>query len=225
MRRRADVKMPSKGQAIGFPNEALGTSFDAVRAPESEAVLQLRRLAVFQRDLNAALDLLNFAGDTPAPSENQTGMSRTIQEGLYDAALVLLVRCFEPTSGLRTQPLSIKKVFSPPERVKFKKLLTIRNKIVAHDEQLFGSVNVLIARQIDMSLQAIATMITGVTFFAMKERRDIKPLVKSAIVWTENATSPLRAKISREYDALPFGDRMALQPFAEHYKEVVFTQS
>ena len=222
IRTRFDIDRKHIFAPFGFGLENDGVKFDLVQIHESEPITKLRRLAIFQRDLGATLQLLDFAGTDPVPNESTDGISRTVQDGLYDSALVLFMRCFEPTQGLRTQPLNAKRIFTPLDRAKFKKLGVIRNKIVAHDEQLFGTVNVLIARRPDLTAGAIATWISGVSFFAMEESKYLKDLAQVAFDWIDKEASHLKARIIREYEALSPEARAALQPFTQYFTEIPF---
>jgi hypothetical protein len=219
MRGRFKLKRKDALQPLRYTVQTGDGVCDLIRISDSEAAEKLRRLAVFQKDLSIALLLLKFARENSAFGEGADEGSQTMQESLYDAALIAFLRCFESTAGVRVQPLSPKKIFVPVDRVKFKKLVAIRNKIVAHDEQIFGSVEVFVGRKIDFHAAGTATMVTSVTFFGMHEATSFEDLVKTAFSWTEKEADHLKAKIIEQYEALPLETRMALQPFVQKFEE------
>jgi hypothetical protein len=92
-----------------------------------------------------------------------------------------------------------------------KKLIVIRNKIVAHDEQLFGSAHAFVGRRADLSAEGVLTAVSIPTFFAMGESEGFEDLVKTAVDWIEKQSNHLREKIVKEFNALPPGQRAAFE--------------
>jgi hypothetical protein len=161
---------------------------------------ELRRLAAFDWDIRRALDWLAAA----------QSMQGTARDGLYSAALISFVRCFEkPERAGRDQrrPLSQKLIFDRSLRPKFEDLVFVRNKLVAHDEQLYGFLAPGVVRGPD--LRALDTVIVkgSVVLSAMPQAEHLKSLATVTYDWLKEEQERLRCIATDEFNALSMEER------------------
>ena len=144
----------------------------------SPAAEELRRLYLFQADLNLASQWIS--------ASDQFDQHDMIREALALASLVRFCSCFESTSGHRRRPLRGKDIFSAGDRVTLHSLKTLRNKVVVHDDQLYPNHTPWAA--IDAAGKAIEVGIlaANVPFFGMIEYEQLKSLVLIAFAWVQS---------------------------------------
>lgn len=109
-----------------------------------------------------------------------------VKQGLAVAALVTFCGCFNSTSGLRRQPLNASRIFDLEDRTKLTKLQWIRNKMAAHDENLYPSS--FSAAIVDNDARAIDTVVmTGwISLDQLPEFSEMARLTAAAQAWVEN---------------------------------------
>ncbi|WP_156964519.1 hypothetical protein [Methylocapsa aurea] len=183
----------------GYPADA------TVHGVDGKLSNELKRLSVFGADLLRALNWLDLA--TKSNSPNPT------EEALDESALLAFCRCFESTNGHRLKPLKSKQVFNPDQRAKFERLKLIRNRVVAHDEQLFGGVFVLVVRSVGLTALDVLSLNLSTSFTDFPEKGFLRELVGVACHWVELERTRVMNELKKEFDAKPVEFRAAAPPF------------
>jgi len=182
----------------GYPD---GAAVHGIAGPLPD---EIKRLMVFAADLRKALEWLT---NQPVPGEGK--LPEAIAEAMDEAALLAFCRCFESTAGVRLRPLKAKKIFNADQRASFDRLRTIRNKVVAHDEQLTGALVPLMVKSKEFhALDALCIYLTA-PFSAFTERANLLELVQIAHDWVEAECNRIFDRITTEFDALPLEVRAA----------------
>lgn len=183
----------------------LGATAHSIVGPDAEG---FRRMVVFGTDLVSARDWLNAlsqAGVEQAPTH--------IDQALYEAALVGFCRCFDSTAGLRARPLNPRRIFSPEQRQQFETMRTMRNRVVAHDEQLASATIAMVIKNAHhVAIEAVATNLS-VSFSGFSDSRFLRPLIDTALGWVEHERDRLARVIVDAFNALPLEVRAAAPAF------------
>lgn len=107
-----------------------------------------------------------------------------ISEALAMAAIVRFCACFERGGGHRERPLK-QKILTPEGRVTFRKLLLIRNKMVAHDEGLFPMDKTLLVLDADAIPHSKLGVSAWFNLFDLPEVKEMHELVGMALTWVD----------------------------------------
>jgi hypothetical protein len=108
---------------------------------------------------------------------------------------------------IRGRPLSRKLIFDRSLRPKFEDLVFVRNKLVAHDEQLYGFLAPGVVRGPD--LRALDTVIVkgSVVLSAMPQAEHLKKLATVTYDWLKEEQERLRCIATDEFNALSMEER------------------
>ncbi len=156
----------------GYPEGA------TVHGIEGPAAKELRRLAVFRGELQSVVRWLSLIpGDVPQDASNQAFAF----VGLADAALLGFCRCFDLDHALK--PLKKKKMLSLDQRDELERLQNIRNKLVAHDNQLFNGVFSLIVRSTDLTAIEAVSINLVTPFVVHSELKALRTLSQFVLDW------------------------------------------
>ena len=182
-----------------------GSTMHEVGGPEAD---ELRRMAVFSSDLQAARQWL----DSLSVSVQQ--VPTTTDRALCNAALIAFCCCFESTSGLRRKPLNSKKVFAGEQRQQLERLITIRNQMVAHDEQFASHTAVLVVKSADHIASETLTYHLSFSLVAMNERKILNNLVDVALKWVRIKIDKLSKEITTAFNKLPLDQRSGFPAYS-----------
>jgi len=186
----------------GYPNGA------AVHGIEGQNATELRRLSVFMADLHKVVDWLKLIPVDPAQIRADKGL---VFEGLADAALLAFCRCFDVDHPLR--PLRQKGMLSPAQRGQLERIRAVRNKLVAHDDQLFNGTCSLIVRSKDFAAIEAVSLNLLAPFVVHSELNDLRSLSGVVQNWVKNEHERVATEIVRAYDASPLAERIKAPPF------------
>ena len=127
----------------------------------------------------------------------------SIREALAVAALVRFCGCFESTSGHRSKPLKIKKIFQLSDRQIFEALKLLRNKLVVHDEQLYPNHTPWVV--VGPAGAAIEAGVLGMGFrlVDMVESDQFLTLAQVALAWVANEFDHVSSQVVEEINSLP----------------------
>ena len=199
-------------QAVRFENGKLvldgypaGATVHGIESPEAR---ELRRLAVFMGELQMVERWLNLIPTDISP-DNSDQMFTSV--GLADAALIGFCRCFDVGHPLK--PLKQKRIFSLEQRDQLDRLKGVRNKLVAHDEQLSNGVFSLIVRSQELTAIEAVSLNLITQFGAMQELNDLRALGQCALNWVKQEHWNIASKIVQGFDAMPAAYRAAAPPF------------
>lgn len=174
-----------------------------VRGIAGPKPLELCRLVVFRGDLTNVCEWLMAA--------NAEGVPPTIHEALCAAALVKFCSCFEGTSGLRAKPLKRKNIFAPADRAIVERLRQIRNKLVAHNENLYPGEFPLIVLDSDANaIEAVALKLEA-PFSVMPEVADLSRLSAIALGWVAAEFEAIATEVVAGINAIPISERRLLR--------------
>ncbi len=186
----------------GYPE---GATVHGIDSPEAK---ELRRLAVFLGELQRVERWLSLIpNDPPKDASDQT----FVFTGLADAALLGFCRCFDLDHPLK--PLKKKKMLSPEQRDQLERLRNVRNKPVAHDNQLSNGVFSFIVRSKELTaIEAVS--VNFVTPFAVHaELETLRALNQFVLSWVKQEHWNVASKIVQGFDAMPVACRAAAPPF------------
>ncbi|WOJ89675.1 hypothetical protein RZS28_18135 [Methylocapsa polymorpha] len=185
----------------GYPD---GATVHGIDSPEAK---ELRRLAVFMGELQIVERWLSLIpSDAPQDTSDQT----FVFAGLADAALLAFCRCFDLNHALR--PLK-KKMLSLEQRDELERLQSIRNKLVAHDDQLFNGVFSLIVRSADLTAIEAVSLNLLTPFVALPELKALRALTQFVLEWVKQEHWRVASEIVQAFDAMPAAYRAAAPPF------------
>jgi len=163
------------------------------------------RLATFARDLEQLIEWLDLSAD---------GAPQT-REAQFIAALIRFCGCFRSTSGIRQKPLSVRRIFEPQDRKIFSKIKNIRDKMAAHDEQLYASAYPLFVLDGEgKAIHTIAFMMHPIVH-SLKEGDDLLRLASIALKWVRVEFDKVSAEIVNFIDALPLARRLRIKESPE----------
>lgn len=202
------VKMEN-GQIVldGYPE---GTTFHGLTTPLAES---LKRLSVFMGELQQVEHWLRLIPE----GDPTTGDPAAISAGLADAALIGFCRCFDLNHPLK--PLKPKRVFSPEQRDQLDRLKNVRNKLVAHDEQLTHGVFTLIARSRDLTAVEAVSLSLQAPFSVLPDLARLRVLQQIALEWVRQEHWRVATEIVQAFDALPMIDRALAPHFSINVNE------
>lgn len=186
----------------GYPDGA------AVHGIEGPTAKELRRLAGFVVELQKVVDWLKAI---PAHLAHVNVEQRLVFEGLADAALIAFCRCFDFDHPLR--PLKQKGMLSIEQRDQRVRIRNVRNKLVAHDNQLFNGTFSLIVRSRDFAAIEAVSLSLVTPFVALSELDDLRSLGDVVQNWVKNEHERVATEIVRAYDASPLAERIAAPSF------------
>jgi hypothetical protein len=185
----------------GYPE---GTTFHGVDSLEAH---KLKRLVVFRSYLEQVGGWLRLM-----PSDEElNGDAGHVASALADAALVAFCKCFDV--GHKLKPLKAKKVFTPAQRDQLDRLKTIRNKLVAHDENPLNGLFTLVARSGDMRILETVSINLNVPFVFLPELQALRDLHKIALQWVADEHERVASIIVHGCNAMPLEERAAAPPF------------
>lgn len=144
-----------------------------------------------------------------------------IREGVAIAAWVRFCGCFESTAGLRAQPLQPKKIYAKADRPLIEMFRQIRNKVVAHDEQLFPSSSPLVVLDGDgFAIEAVA-MGASYPVHGFEPLGQMARLARIAAEWLEAEADRVGTEIVATINGLPFAVRQMQRDSATPF-EITF---
>jgi hypothetical protein len=185
----------------GYPDGAVVHGIEGPNAKE------LRRLSVFEAELHKVVGWLKLIPVDLA----QINMDESLVfEGLADAALLAFCRCFDSDHPLR--PLRQKGMLSLAQRDQLERIRAVRNKLVAHDEQLFNGTFSLIVRSRDFAAIEAVSLNLLTPFVALSELNDLRSLSGVVQNWVKNEHERVATEIVRTYDASPLAERVGAPP-------------
>ena len=186
----------------GYPD---GASVHGVEGPNAR---ELRRFSVFMAELEKVVHWLKLIPVDMA----QISMDQSLVfEGLADAALLAFCRCFDSDHPLR--PLKQKRMLSLAQRDQLERIRAVRNKLVAHDNQLFNGVFSVIVRSQEYAAIEAVSLNLLTPFVALSELNDLRSLSVEVLNWVKNEHERVATEIVRTYDAWPLAERVAAPPF------------
>lgn len=138
-------------------------------------------------------------------SETQVGQAFAI------ASVVKFCSCFEGSKGIRSKPLSSKKIFNAEQRALFSRLLVIRNKMAAHDDQLFPMhMPLIILDREAHALDAIAFM-GYLSLWDMPELKMLRGLTEVTQNWVRIAFDSAAENLKAAVNAMDQAERNAVK--------------
>jgi hypothetical protein len=203
---------PGKGFILdGYPEGSALTGIVGVSADE------LARLSVFGSDLKHVVGWLR-----EVQSDDERHL---IREATTIAALVKFCSCFESTSGLRQLPLKPSKIYNPSDRSLIEELRLIRNKAVAHDEQLFPANSVMVvfgpnANPIEAVCLAMRFPIHGMT-----ELSELPRLAEQALDWVGDEIERVCSEIITQMKSVSLAERRKIVEESQPYKIDIVSKS
>ena len=182
---------PGKGFILdGYPE---GSTVHGLALPEGQ---DLCRLLILYSEMRQVMSWLETAINA--------SLDGGIREGMAVAAWVRFCGCFESTAGLRAQPLQPKKIYTKADRPLIEIFRQIRNKVVAHDEQLFPSNSPLVVLNADgLAIEALA-MRASYPLHCRDQLGEMARLAKIASEWLEAEADRVGAEIVAKINGLPF---------------------
>ncbi|WP_131113398.1 hypothetical protein [Lichenihabitans psoromatis] len=134
------------------------------------------------------------------------------EEALYEASLIIFCRCFKGAGGIRQRPLKPKQVFSQIQRGQFELLKIIRDRMVAHDEQLASATVALLIRSKEHYALDVLSSNFSVPFSAIMERKYLIGLVETVLDWLDIERHKLASDLKSWFDQMP-EDRVSAPAF------------
>ncbi len=197
--------MSLEGSQLTLEGYAEGTTFHGVDSLEAH---ELKRLVVFRSYLEQVGSWLRLMS-SDAELQGDTGQ---VVSALADAALVAFFKCFDREHKLK--PLKAEEVFTPAQRDQLGRLRTIRNKLVAHDENPLNGLFTLVARSVDMRILETVSISLNVPFAALPELQALRDLHKIALQWVAVEHERVASIIVHGCNAMPLEERAAAPPFS-----------
>jgi len=174
---------------------------------------ELCRLLLLYAQMCQVMSWLETAMDASLDSD--------IREGMTVGAWVRFCGCFESTAGLRAQPLQPKKIYAKADRPLIEMFRQIRNKVVAHDEQLFPSSSPIIVLNADgFAIEALA-MGASYPVHGFDQLSEMARLAKIAAEWLESEADRVGTEIVATINGLPFAVRQMQRDAAAPF-EIMF---
>ena len=168
---------------------------------------ELGRLASFMGELELAQRWLN-----EIPPEIDPNSEALVSRALADAALLAFCRCFDFEHPLK--PLKPKKVFSPEQRPKLERLRRVRNRSVAHDDQLSTGTFSLVANGPDYNaIEAVSLKLSAPFLSHGVELPALRELNAAALAWVRKEHWRVASEIVSAFNALPLSERMSAPDF------------
>lgn len=184
----------------GYPE---GATVHGIDSPEAN---ELRRLAVFMGELQIVERWLSLIpSDAPQDASDQAFAFA----GLADAALLAFCRCFDLDHALK--PLK-KKMLSLEQRDELERLRNVPNKLIAHDEQLFNGVS-LIVRSTDLTAIEAVSLNLLTPFVVLPELKALRTLSQFVLDWVKQEHWRVASEIVQAFDVMPAVYRAAAPPF------------
>lgn len=185
----------------GYP---AGASVHGINLP---GALELKRIAVFLGELQVVERWLSLI---PTSAPDDTSDETFVYLGLADAALMGLCRCFDSDHPLK--PLK-RKFLSLSQRDDLERLQNIRNKLVAHNEQLGNGVFSLIIRAPDLTAIEAVSLNLFTPFAALAEIEKLRALSRFVLDWVRQEHGRIASEIVEAFNALPAIVRAVAPPF------------
>lgn len=167
------------------------------------------------------LRLISFIGDL----EKVTGWMalldhhetpRAAREAIFIAALIKLCGCFEGTSGVRRRPLRAKIIYSPEQRATLKRLKKMRDKMAAHDDQLYPGVFPLVVLDAGCTaIHAVALNLSVPLHAFEPEVRAVAQLSGRALEFASTEFEKAAQAITEAVDALDHTEKLQIKSAGE----------
>jgi hypothetical protein len=181
-----------------------------VHGIDGSGAKELRRLFVFAEELH---DVVRWLALIPSDLKVDPTDQTLVFTGLAEAALIAFCRCFDSKSKHPFIQLKPKDIFSPEQRAQLKRIKTIRNKLVAHDERLYKSVFSLIILSKERTAIEAKSAHLHVRFLFLPDLNNLRTLSQVVLDWVEKEFRRVEAEIVRYTNAKPLSERAAYPPF------------